>query len=194
MTEYDPPNGNDTFESPMWRGIDFSGLTVVLGAGTGRLIELLAEQASISGGNILVLSQRSDVLEALAPLRARGSLTLVQARPRVVPVMDETVDLLVFNGVLREVPDNRLRAMFEELMRVIVPGGQLRISDIIEPSEAEYNRAWSERNRIVRKLGAALNRPTALSVDLKRAAMAARAVGFDDLAVSVLPGFALTDA
>ena len=81
MTEYDPPNGNDTFESPMWRGIDFSGLTVVLGAGTGRLIELLAEQASISGGNILVLSQRSDVLEALAPLRARGSLTLVQARP-----------------------------------------------------------------------------------------------------------------
>jgi SAM-dependent methyltransferase len=194
MTENDPSNGSENLSGAMWRGIDFSGLTVVLGAGTGRLIELLAAQAAISSGNLVVVSQRMEALSALAGLRQQGSLTLIQARPRVVPVMDETVDLLVFSGSLREVPDNRLEAMFGELWRVIVPGGQLRISDIIEPSEAEYNKAWSERNRIVRKLGLALGRPTALAVDLRRAAMAARSMGFDDLAVSVLPGFALTEA
>ena len=28
----------------LWRGIDFSGTTVILGVGTGRMIELVAER------------------------------------------------------------------------------------------------------------------------------------------------------
>ena len=178
----------------LWRGIDFSGLTVVLGVGTGRLIELLVEQVAASDGNLVAVSHRIENLRSLAPQRGKGSLTLVQGRPRQIPVLSETVDLLVVNGVLREAPENKLDIMLEELWRVIVPGGQLRISDVLEPSEAEYNRAWAERNRLVRKLGKALDRRTALSVNVRRAAMLARSIGFENLKVSILPGFALTDA
>jgi SAM-dependent methyltransferase len=109
-------------------------------------------------------------------------------------MLDNTVDLLALSGVLREVPENRLGVVLDEIWRVLVPGGQLRISDIIEPSEAEYNHAWAERNRVVRRLGQILDRPTALSVDLRQVAQAARAVGFESLAVTVLPGLLLTDA
>ena len=121
-------------------------------------------------------------------------MTLIQGRSRDLPVLDATVDLLALSGVLREVPENRFGVVLEEVWRALVPGGQLRISDIIEPSEAEYNRAWSERNRLVRKLAQILDRPTALSVDLRQVAQSARSVGFESLAVTVLPGLLLTDA
>ena len=158
------------------------------------MLELLLEQVSASRGNLLVVSQRVDLLHPLAPLQKQRPLTLIQGRSRDLPVLDATVDLLALSGVLREVPANRLGVVLEEVWRVLVPGGQLRISDVIEPSEAEYNRAWTERNRIVRKLGQILDRPTALSVDLRQVAQAARSVGFESLAVTVLPGLMLTDA
>lgn len=177
-----------------WRGIDLSGITVVLGVGTGRQIALLNQQIAASGGNLLVVASDRGSLTALAPLRAEGPLTLIFGRTRRIPVLAETVDLLVVNGVLREVPASRLRAMSEELWRVLVPGGRLRISDIIEPTEADDSRAWSERNRIVRKLGEMLERPTALSVDLREAAAAVVSAGFQNLGLTFLPGYALTDA
>ena len=166
----------------------------MLGAGTGRLIRLLNRQTAASDGNLIVVSNRAQDLRALASLKDQGPLTLVHGRTREIPVLAETVDLLAVSGVLREVPEGRFEVLFEELWRVLVPGGQLRISDVIEPSEAECNRAWAERNRIVRKLGELLKRPTALSVNLGEAAKAIRLVGFENLAISVLPGYALTDA
>jgi SAM-dependent methyltransferase len=187
-------NGGQNLDSPMWRGIDFSGITVVVGAGTGRLLEVLLGKVAAARGNLVVISQRGDALQSLDALRAAGPLTLLQARSREIPVRDGTVDLLALSGVLREVPENRLVVVFEEIWRALVPGGQLRISDIIEPSEADYNRAWSERNRLVRKLAHILDRPTALSVELRQVAQAARSVGFENLGVTVLPGFSLTDA
>ena len=181
-------------DSASWGGVDFSGLTVVLGVGTGRLLRLLNEQIAASDGNLVVVSYKLANLRALAPLSELGPLTPIHARPRQNPVLSETVDLLVANGVLREVPPSRLDVMLEEIWRLVVPGGRVRVSDIIEPSEAEYNEAWTARNGIVRKLGDALDRPTALSADVTLVAKAMRTAGFEDLAVSLLPGFALTDA
>lgn len=177
-----------------WRGVDLSGITIVLGIGTGRQIELLNQQIAASGGNLLVLAPDSAQLASVLPLRADGPLTPVLGRTRHIPVLSETVDLLVVNGVLREVPTRRLHAMAEELWRVLVPGGRLRISDIIEPTEADDQRAWSRRNHIVRKLADSLDRPTALSVDLPVAAAALQEAGFQNLGLSFLPGYALTDA
>lgn len=176
-----------------WRGTDFSGLIVVLGVGTGRLIGLLNQQVAASQGNLIVVSYRLSQLQALKPLAQQGRLLPIYARPRQIPVLSETVDLLVVNGVLREVPENRLGTMFEEMWRVLVPGGRVRIADIIEPSEAEDNRTWAQRGRIVRKLGQALDQPVALSVNLQRAALAMRSVGFENLSLSFLPGYRLTD-
>lgn len=194
MSEPESLNGGQNLDGTMWRGIDFSGVTVVVGVGTGRLLEVLLGQVAAARGNLVVIGQRMDALQSLVSLREAGPLTLLQARSREIPVLDGTVDLLALSGVLREVPENRLGVVLEEIWRVLVPGGQIRVSDIIEPSEAEYNRAWSERNRLVRKLARILDRPTALSVDLRQVAQAARSVGFENLAVTVLPGFSLTDA
>ncbi len=181
-------------ENTSWRGVDFSGVTVILGVGTGRMIELLNRESAASEGDLLVVDSHPSRLRALLPLRTEGPLLPVHGRYRQIPALSETVDLLVVNGVLREVPESKLAVMFQELRRVLVPGGQLRISDIIEPSEADYDQAWAERNRIVRKLGLALQRPTALYVNLRRAAKAMSSTGFEDLTCSLLPGYVLTDS
>ena len=124
-------------------------------------------------------------------LCAVGALTY-RGRTRHIPVLSETVDLLVVNGMLGRCP--QAAAHRRRMWRVLVPGGRLRISDIIEPSENEEERAWTERNRIVRKLADSLARPTALSVDLPAAAAALQDAGFQNLGLSFLPGYALTDA
>jgi ubiquinone/menaquinone biosynthesis C-methylase UbiE len=178
----------------LWRGIDFSGITVIVGVGTGRMIELVAQRVAASDGRLIVVDPRSRRLETLEELAREGLLLPIQGRQRQIPVVSETVDLLVVNGVLREVPEARLTAIFEEYWRVLVPGGQLRVSDIIAPLDAEHNLAWQERNRTIRKIGDTLDRPAALAVDLTAAARAMQSAGFENLKCSLLPGYALTDA
>ena len=177
----------------LWRGIDFSGVIVILGAGTGRLVELLLPQVAQADGQLVVVDFQLPHLQRLLPLGERGPLTLLRARQRQLPLTQESVDLLVVNGALREVPESKLEALFEEFWRVLVPGGVLRISDIIEPSTESYDQAWRERNRLVRRLAAALDKPAAVSVELPIAARALRAIGFEELTCSLLPGYPLTD-
>ena len=179
--------------SDLWRGLDLSGTTLVLGVGTGRMIGLLCEQVALSGGQLLVLAPRSQALEPVAELAAYPHLARLVARGRDLPVRAGSIDLLVLNGALREVPTGRLEQQMEELWRALVPGGKLRVSDILEPGEADYDRAWAQRNAIIRRMAESLGRPTALAADLRRAAMALRAVGFDELHVTLLPGFGLSD-
>lgn len=178
----------------IWRGLDLSGVTLVLGVGTGRLVQLLYQQVRDSDGQLVVLSLASQPLQPLLPLCERDNLLLLQGRTRQIPLLDETVDLLVVNGLLREAPESQLEALAEELWRVLVDGGRLRISDILAPTEADAHLAWGERVRIVRRLGRALRKATAVAVDVRKAASALLAVGFENLAVSLLPGLPLTDA
>ncbi|NLG50906.1 MAG: class I SAM-dependent methyltransferase [Chloroflexi bacterium] len=194
MSGLNGTNGQNATEETFWRGVDFSGVTVVLGIGTGRLIELLAQQAKAAQGHLVLLDFQPAHLQALLPLREQAPVLLVRGRYRQIPLLSETVDLLVVNGVLREVPESLLMRIFEEFWRVLVPGGQLRVSDIIEPAVVDHALAWGERNRIVRKLAELLQMPTALAVNLPEAAKAMRSVGFENPKATILPGYALTDA
>lgn len=81
------------------------------------------------------------------------------------------------NGVLREVPEQRLPTFFGEVWRALVPGGRLRVSDVVEPQDPERTAAWAVRNEIVRRLARASERPAAVSVNLKRTALALQQVG-----------------
>ncbi|NLD73201.1 MAG: class I SAM-dependent methyltransferase [Chloroflexi bacterium] len=186
-------NGEEPHQDGAWRGVDFSGLTVVLGVGTGRMIGVLAQQAATSSGTLLVTEFTPERLDILRPLRTDMPLTLARARPRQIPVRGETVDLMVVNGVLREIPGQGMETFLNEVWRALVPGGRLRISDIIEPQDPEKTAAWAERNRIVRRLANAMDRPVAVAVDLQRAALALQRVGFENLNVALLPGYALTE-
>lgn len=192
MTQNDPSRDSEPSQST-WRGVDFSGLTLVLGAGGGRLVDVLAEQVRQADGHLAVVDYQMSALRELEPGGGRAMQRL-RARYRQLPLLAESVDLLVVNGVLREAPEARFAALFEEFWRVLVQGGRLRISDVLEPSEADYDRTWRQRNSIVRALAALLGKPAALAVDLTAAAKALRQIGFEDLSVALLPGLALTEA
>ncbi|MFO7698754.1 MAG: class I SAM-dependent methyltransferase [Anaerolineae bacterium] len=186
--------GPEIEHDALWRGIDLSGTTAVIGLGEGRLIETLARQAAAAGaGHVVAIGFR---LDGLSPLReSLSSLPVgyVNARPHSLPLQDSTVDLLVMSGSLRQIPVTALHSFFEEIWRVLVPGGQLRIADIIEPSEAAYNAVWRQRNALIDKVARALERPTALYANLTATAEALNIVGFENLAVTLLPGYPLSE-
>jgi len=178
----------------LWRGIDLSGVTVVLGVGEGRLIEALAHQAAVAGdGQIVAIGFRQDELTVLRGQLGSLPVHYVNARPRALPLQDASVDLLVMSGSLRQVPLGALRTFFEEIWRVLVPGGQLRIADILEPSEAPYNEAWRVRNALIQKMASALGRPTALHANLPATAQVLQSLGFEHLSASLLPGYPLSE-
>jgi SAM-dependent methyltransferase len=182
-------------QDPLWRGVDLSGITAVLGPAGGQLLQALAQQAAaLGGGCVIAIGYEVEPLAQLEPLQAELPIAAIRARIRQLPLLEGSVDLLVMNGTLRQVPLSHLEAMLQEIWRVLAPGGQLRIADIIEPSQEPYTEAWRLRNELVTKLGAALERPVANYVNLRDAAAALTSVGFEELAVTILPGMPLTDA
>ncbi len=193
MAEHDsiPPNAQD----PLWRGVDLSGITAVLGPAGGQLLQALAQQAAAVGsGCVLAIGYELEPLTQILPLADELPIAVLNARIRQLPLAEGSVDLLVMNGTLRQVPLRHLETMLQEIWRVLAPGGQLRVADIIEPSQEPHAEAWRVRNELVVKLGAALERPVANYVNLRDAAAALASVGFEELAVTILPGMPLTDA
>ena len=59
---------NTQIQNSAWRGVDFSGLTLVLGVGTGRLIEVLNKQAAASHGSLVVIEYSLRRLRQLSAL------------------------------------------------------------------------------------------------------------------------------
>ncbi|MEN6479248.1 MAG: class I SAM-dependent methyltransferase [Anaerolineales bacterium] len=177
----------------LWRGVDLSGITLVLGIGTGQLVELLAEEAQRAGGTVVLTSYSRAALSAHFDRVGPLPIERLCCRARELPLADSSVDLCVVNGSLREVPPAHYRAFLEELWRVLVPGGAVRISDLLPPSDALYGRAWRQRCDLITHLGEALGVPVALYADVRALAEAMQAVGFESMAVSLLPGYGLTD-
>jgi len=177
----------------LWRGVDLSGITLVLGVGAGRLVELLARGALESGGLIVLAGYARAALGASDHLAATLPIERLCCRSRRLPLLDSSVDLCVINGSLREVPVTHYRTLLEEVWRVLTPGGHLRVSDLIAPGGDPSTVTWLRRTKIIAELGQALGRPVALHADVRALAEAMRDVGFESMAVSLLPGYGLTD-
>lgn len=113
-----------------------SGATVVdIGCGAGMDL-LLAAQAVGPGGRAIGIDMTDAMAErARAGARALG-LDQVEVRlgdASALPVESGSVDVVMSNGVLNLTPDKQ--EAFDEVFRVLKPGGEFLYGDIIVASE-----------------------------------------------------------
>ena len=106
-----------------------------LGCGAGTDL-LIAAQMIGPHGHVVGVDMTPSMLE-----RARASaremrlvnVQLFEALIESVPVDDESVDVVISNGVIDLVPDKD--AVFAEIDRVLRPGGRVQIADVVIHTE-----------------------------------------------------------
>jgi arsenite methyltransferase len=111
--------------------------SVVLDLGCGAGTDLLiAAQMTGSAGRVIGIDMTPAMLD-----RARESaekmglenVALHQSLIESLPLEDASVDVVISNGVIDLVPDKD--AVFDEIDRVLRPGGHLQIADVVIHTE-----------------------------------------------------------
>jgi arsenite methyltransferase len=107
--------------------------SVVLDLGCGAGTDLLiAAQMTGPSGRVIGVDMTATMLE-----RARqsaieiglGNVELHESLIEALPLDDASVDVVISNGVIDLVPDKD--AVFDEIDRVLRPGGRLQLADVI---------------------------------------------------------------
>ena len=109
-----------------------AGETVLdLGCGAGTDL-LIAAQMIGSDGRAIGIDITPSMVDRTRQSAAQMGLTNVEVHQGPIerlPLPDESVDVVISNGVIDLVPDKD--AVFSEIKRVLKPGGRVQIADVV---------------------------------------------------------------
>jgi arsenite methyltransferase len=115
--------------------IEPGSIVLDLGCGAGTDL-LIAAQMTGSAGRVIGVDMTPAMLDrARDSARQMGleNVALHQSLIESLPLEDASVDVVISNGVIDLVPDKD--AVFDEIDRVLRPGGHLQIADVVIHTE-----------------------------------------------------------